>query len=61
MNNRALSHELQLNQIHKNVTAQVEKIKKEKAIIKQEKLKIKEETKILKLKEKELDDKAQKL
>jgi hypothetical protein len=50
MNNRALSHEFQLNQIHKNVTAQVEKIKRDKAQLKLEKLKMREETKIFKQK-----------
>jgi len=42
MNNRALSHEFQLNKIHKSVTAQVEKIKKDRAQLKLEKMKLKE-------------------
>ena len=50
MNNRALSHEFQLNQIHKSVMAQVEKIKKDKAQLKLDKIKVKEESKIIKQK-----------
>lgn len=43
MNNRALSHEMQLNQMHQNIISQVDKIRKEKAQIKNEKARIKEE------------------
>jgi hypothetical protein len=42
MNSRAMGHEYQLNQMHKSIIHQFEKIKKEKASIKNEKVKIKE-------------------
>jgi len=44
MNSRAMSHEYQLNQMHKNITYQFEKIKKEKMAIKAEKTRLKEES-----------------
>lgn len=42
MNSRAMNHEHQLNQMHKNIVHQFEKIKKEKQNLKLQKAKIKQ-------------------
>jgi len=44
MNSRAMNHEYQLNQMHKNIIYQFEKIKREKQTIKAEKSKLKDKT-----------------
>ena len=58
MNSRAMSHEHQLNQMHKNITYQIEKIKKEKHRLKEEKAKLKETKDKLAEKTKEVDRRA---
>lgn len=61
MNNRALSHERQLNQMHENIIQQVEKIRKEKAHIKNEKARIEEENMNLISRQQQFEAKTQQL